>query len=128
MSRCLYSLNIPLLRKPKPSGKTPDQCAHLLETTPLFANIHAESASAGQTSVPTDTYTDLHFVCFVEAPEAEFRDIAEGDISAPDPATVKKGTGMRLIELEGTRAGPIDRGECNDLLTVRKPISIDVTF
>lgn len=27
-------------------------------------------------------------------------------------------SGMRLIELDGRRAGPVDHGECKDLLTV----------
>ena len=27
-------------------------------------------------------------------------------------------SGMRLIELDGRRAGPVDHGECEDLLTV----------
>jgi hypothetical protein len=33
------------------------------------------------------------------------------------------GTGMRLVELDGSRRGPVDRGECKDLLTVRPAIS-----
>lgn len=31
-------------------------------------------------------------------------------------------TGMRLVELNGTRGGPIDRSECEDLLRVRRRI------
>lgn len=86
--------------------KTPEERAKLLETTPLFANIHADAAVAGQTSVPSDLDTDLHFTCFVQAPEAGTR---EGQ---PPSNT------MRLIELDGRRAGPVDRGECSDLLQV----------
>ncbi|KAJ7767453.1 hypothetical protein DFH07DRAFT_866891 [Mycena maculata] len=67
-----------------------DQCT-VLETTPLFADIHAQAASSGQSAVPTNLDTDLHFTCFVSR-------------------------GKRLIELDGRRAGPIDRGECADLL------------
>ncbi|KAF9522887.1 hypothetical protein CPB83DRAFT_863841 [Crepidotus variabilis] len=91
--------------------KTPEERAKLLSTTPLFANIHAESANQGQTAPHADT--DLHFTCFVEAPEQDFRKIAregQGEESGTES------TGMRLIELDGRRNGPIDRGECNDLL------------
>ncbi|KAK7471284.1 ubiquitinyl hydrolase 1 [Stygiomarasmius scandens] len=75
--------------------KTPQERAKFLETTPLFANIHAEAASTGQSAVPTDLDTDLHFSCFVEANV--------------------DGT-PHLIELDGRRAGPVDRGVCEDLL------------
>ncbi|KAF8152560.1 hypothetical protein B0H34DRAFT_663742 [Crassisporium funariophilum] len=89
--------------------KTPLERAKTLETTPLFANIHAEAASdqtVNQTAVQEDT--ELHFTCFVEAPEQEFRKIAKQGGTAD--------TGMRLIELDGRRNGPIDHGECKDLL------------
>ncbi|KAJ7155574.1 hypothetical protein C8R43DRAFT_1000466 [Mycena crocata] len=82
--------------------KTPEERAKLLETTPLFADIHAQAASAGQSAVPTNLDTDLHFTCFVVAPSASSR--GQGN------------TSMRVIELDGRRAGPIDRGECTDLL------------
>ncbi|KAH9946529.1 peptidase C12, ubiquitin carboxyl-terminal hydrolase [Amylocystis lapponica] len=84
--------------------KTPEERAKTLETTPLFANIHAEAASGGQTSVPVDLNTDLHFTCFVKAPSPPRE---EGIV--PDEAA-------RVIELDGRRQGPIDRGECVDLL------------
>jgi len=79
-------------------GKTPQDRAQLLESTPLFADIHAAAASSGQSAVPKDLDTNLHFTCFVAAP------------SADDDGT------MRVVELDGTRLGPIDRGECTDLL------------
>ncbi|KAJ6518653.1 hypothetical protein C8R45DRAFT_948827 [Mycena sanguinolenta] len=78
-------------------GKTPAERAKLLETTPLFADIHAQAASTGQSAVPTELDTNLHFTCFVSAPSSA-------------------GTGMRVIELDGRRNGPIDRGACTDLL------------
>ncbi|KAF7294498.1 Ubiquitin carboxyl-terminal hydrolase [Mycena kentingensis (nom. inval.)] len=78
--------------------KNPDDRAQLLESTPHFTEIHAQAASEGQTAVPTNLKTNLHFTCFVSAP-------------SPD------GSGQqRVIELDGRRAGPIDRGECTDLL------------
>ena len=65
----------------------------------------------------------------MEAPEADFRWIArERDgKSAMEAEEIEKerakvargsGTGMRLIELDGRREGPIDHGECKDLLKV----------
>lgn len=99
--------------------KTPDERAHALATTPLFANIHAETASTGQTAAPSDLDTDLHFTCFVSAPDADIRNTAQGaPLSDAAAKGEKEGTGMRLIELDGRRVGPIDRGECTDLLTV----------
>jgi len=87
--------------------KTPKERAKLLETTPLFANIHAHAAVAGQSGVPDNLDTDLHFTCFVQAP----------NVGARETETSEKNT-MRLIELDGARAGPVDRGESTDLLIV----------
>ncbi|KZT10029.1 peptidase C12, ubiquitin carboxyl-terminal hydrolase 1 [Laetiporus sulphureus 93-53] len=84
--------------------KTPEERAKLLETTPLFANIHAEAASSGQTAVPSaEAKVDLHFTCFVQAPNPP-RSVTEW----PHP--------LHLIELDGRRAGPIDRGLSKNLL------------
>ena len=88
--------------------KTPLERAQLLETTPLFANIHADAASGGQTAVPTNLDTDLHFTCFVQAPSPPSRE--EGTPATPDQ--------MRVIELDGRRAGPIDRGPAPKFLKV----------
>ncbi|KAI0295359.1 peptidase C12 ubiquitin carboxyl-terminal hydrolase 1 [Multifurca ochricompacta] len=88
----------------KCQDKTPLERAKFLESTELFADIHAAAAAGGQTSVPTDLDTDLHFTCFVQAPEASAR---EAEIAT---------TRRRLIELDGGRAGPVDRGESTDLL------------
>lgn len=86
--------------------KTPEERAKLLETTPLFADIHAEAASSGQTQVPTDLDTDLHFTCFVSAPRVR------------GPKSLGE---YRIVELDGRRAGPVDRGECEgDFLQVSR--------
>ena len=113
--------------------KTPLERANLLATTPLFANIHAETASSMLNQTAPELDTELHFTCFVEAPEGQFRTIArvrdgiaeEKEIEEAKEiekeraeATRGPGTGMRLIELDGRRRGPIDHGECTDLLTV----------
>jgi len=77
--------------------KTPAERAKLLESTALFANIHAEVAQGGQSHVPIGMETELHFTAFV---------------SAPSPET----GAMRLVELDGRRDFPIDHGPCSDIL------------
>ena len=109
---------IPLL-PPHPSqvisapDKSPEERADILQNRPLFTSIHAESAQEGQSAPNVDT--DLHFTCFVAAPDADIRRAAAGE-------TVDQGTeddtGMRLIELDGRRPGPIDHGICKNLLEV----------
>ncbi|KAI0704355.1 hypothetical protein BC835DRAFT_1403969 [Cytidiella melzeri] len=87
--------------------KSPEERSKLLETTPLFADIHATAAAAGQTAAPSaDERVDLHFTCFVQAPSPPSRD--EG--------VEVEGDQRRLVELDGRRVGPIDRGVCGDLL------------
>ncbi|KAE9400352.1 peptidase C12, ubiquitin carboxyl-terminal hydrolase 1 [Gymnopus androsaceus JB14] len=73
--------------------KIPEERAKFLETTPLFAEIHEETASAGQSAVPTDLDTDLHFSCFVEA---EIEGVPH------------------VVELDGRRVGAMDRGKIED--------------
>jgi len=85
-------------------AKTPLERAALLENTPLFKNIHAETATTGQTAPPEDLNVDLHFTCFVEAPDASVRTPASGEYST------------RLIELDGSRDGPMDHGPVDDFL------------
>ena len=103
--------------------------AEILSTTPLFAKIHVESASSDLNQTDPILDTELHFTCFVEAPEAEFRWIArdrDGKDSEEDLEKEREeiarqsGTGMRLVELDGRRDGPIDHGECKDLLKVSR--------
>ncbi|KAF8070160.1 peptidase C12 ubiquitin carboxyl-terminal hydrolase 1 [Lyophyllum atratum] len=70
----------------------------LLEDTPIFAEIHASVAAAGQSVLPlTDAHPDQAYCTFISAP-------GEGS------------TGRRVIELDGGRTGPFDHGECTDLL------------
>ena len=85
--------------------KAPLERAKFLETTEIFANIHATLAASGQSAVPDQDklHTDLHFTCFVQAPSVR------EDAVLPE---------LRLIELDGGRAGPVDRGASKDLLKV----------
>ncbi|KAF9779199.1 peptidase C12, ubiquitin carboxyl-terminal hydrolase [Thelephora terrestris] len=85
-------------------SKTPLERAKLLETTILFRNIHAEIAKTGQTAPPENLNVDLHFSCFVEAPDASTRTSESGEYP------------NRLIELDGTRDGPMDHGPVADFL------------
>lgn len=116
------------------TDKTPDERAKTLENFSAIAEIHTQYAQGGQSSVPEDLEVDYHFTCFVVAPEAEVRARAAAapTSSEPDPGAAAPAgagdavtestdntSGMRLIELDGTRGGPIDRGECKDLLRVR---------
>jgi len=78
--------------------QTPEERAALLEKTPLFAEVHQEVAQQGQSAVPTNLDTDLHFTVFVHAP----------NLNKPGES--------RLIELDGGRATPIDLGPSTDLL------------
>ena len=112
--------------------KTPLERARILSTTPLFAKVHTESASSKLNQTAAKLDTDLHFTCFVEAPEADIRRIArDRDGKETDEALEKEreevaqksGTGMRLVELDGRRDGPIDHGECKDFLKVSPFVS-----
>ncbi|KAG2155273.1 uncharacterized protein EDB93DRAFT_1080355 [Suillus bovinus] len=84
--------------------KTPLERIKFLEETSLFEQIHTSAAVSGQTTVPEDLDTYLHFTCFVKAP-----DVTAGD-------SENKVRGWHVVELDGGRNGPIDRGECTDLL------------
>ncbi|KAG6842072.1 hypothetical protein C0991_002726 [Blastosporella zonata] len=72
--------------------------SQIFEDIPAFAEIHASVADAGQSDMPlTDAHVDQAYSAFISAP-------GEGS------------TGRRVVELDGGRAGPVDYGECVDLL------------
>ena len=95
--------------------KTPEERAEHLSTSPLIASVHAETANTSQFAPTTDT--DLHFTCFIEAPDQDFRKVARRE-DVDESSVTEPTTGMMLIELDERRVGPIDRGECQDLLSV----------
>ncbi|KAJ8463542.1 hypothetical protein ONZ45_g17542 [Pleurotus djamor] len=120
-------------------GKSIKERSNLLENTPLFTDIHTNLASQGQSIVTEEVMdTPLHYSAFVAAPEPDLRKKAsEGGAAAAALSLVssvtenlsalkeaaetiagapRESTGMRLIELDGARAGPYDRGECKDVL------------
>lgn len=79
---------------------SPSDRAELLANTTLFAQVHQEAATSAQSSsaVPTNLDTNLHFTCFIQAP-------------SPKTAGEK-----RILEMDGRRAGPIDRGVSKNFL------------
>ncbi|KAH6902513.1 hypothetical protein BKA70DRAFT_1110187 [Coprinopsis sp. MPI-PUGE-AT-0042] len=93
--------------------KSPEERADILQARPLFTSIHAESAQEGQTAPNIDT--NLHFTCFVAAPDADIRRAESGEAVVSKNAE-EADTGMRLVELDGRRPGPIDHGVCKNLL------------
>ncbi|KXN91237.1 Ubiquitin carboxyl-terminal hydrolase isozyme L3, partial [Leucoagaricus sp. SymC.cos] len=104
--------------------KTPEERGKLLESTDLFTKIHLDSSALGQTSQPTNEEdgmnTDLHFTCFVAAPDGEARKAAvQRQHTFLVDETGGALEGMRLVELDGRRPFPIDHGPCTDVLDVR---------
>ncbi|KAL7413113.1 hypothetical protein BDY24DRAFT_390627 [Mrakia frigida] len=80
-------------RKVSPAART-----ELLSTSPLLARAHTSASSAGQTLLREEDHsTNLHFIAFVQG-------------------RGKDGS-LRVVELDGNRAGPIDLGPCTDLLS-----------
>ena len=54
------------------------------------------------------------YTCFVAVPRIT---VKREDGANPKNVDVDR----RVVELDGTRAGPVDRGLCTDLLEVRSP-------
>ncbi|KAI5894897.1 peptidase C12, ubiquitin carboxyl-terminal hydrolase 1 [Schizophyllum commune H4-8] len=94
--------------------KTPAERAELLEKTSLFADIHSEAAQSGQSAVPTNLDTNLHFTCFVKAPAVRVDDASPAGNAGSTEGVAP--SGFRVLELDGRREGIVDRGECKDLL------------
>ncbi|KDQ06648.1 hypothetical protein BOTBODRAFT_39452 [Botryobasidium botryosum FD-172 SS1] len=88
------------------ADETPDKRALILEHTKLFTSAHVEAATQGQTSIPADLDTDLHFVTFVVAPDPT-APIDDGD-------DTRNQFEKRIIELDGRRSGPVDHGPTKD--------------
>lgn len=81
------------------AGKTGLERAQLLESSTAIAEIHADTASKGQTTAPKPTDpVGLHFTCFVHAPSSGTQGVD------------------RMLELDGERTGPVDRGVSENLL------------
>ncbi|KAL7421593.1 ubiquitinyl hydrolase 1 [Cryptotrichosporon argae] len=70
--------------------------AKLLDEATFFSHAHTAAAQAGQSAVPHDLDVDLHFIAFI--------------------AGVNGAGEKRVVELDGGRGGPLDRGPCTDLL------------
>jgi hypothetical protein len=72
--------------------------AKALDEATFFTEAHSNAALEGQSEVPSDLDVDTHFIAFVEATNAA------GE--------------KRVVELDGGRKRPFDRGACTDLLRV----------
>ncbi|KAH7107835.1 cysteine proteinase [Auriculariales sp. MPI-PUGE-AT-0066] len=88
-------------------NKTPTERGKLLEQTSIFATIHSEMAKQGQSEIPRDNKTDLHYVAFVLAPEPPAGDTTGQEARTDSP-------GLRLIELDGRRPVPVDHGPAEE--------------
>ncbi|KAK4684671.1 ubiquitin carboxyl-terminal hydrolase L3, partial [Tremellales sp. Uapishka_1] len=75
---------------------SPIERAKLLDTTDFFSEAHTAAAQSGQSHIPEDLDVDTHFIAFIEAVDDN------GD--------------SRVVELDGGRSGPFDRGHCDSLL------------
>jgi ubiquitin carboxyl-terminal hydrolase L3 len=88
--------------------------AKLLEDAEFFSTTHTNLAQQGQSSVPEDLDVDNHFICFVEAVNAKGYVVS----TLPMISNVDGFRDKRVVELDGGRNGPLDRGECTSLLHV----------
>ncbi|KAI0277028.1 ubiquitin carboxyl-terminal hydrolase [Russula aff. rugulosa BPL654] len=84
------------------SGKQQSSRSH--PTNPTSSQISMLPPQPAPNCVPDNLDTDLHFTLFVQAPDASAR---EAEVATDE---------RRLIELDGGRAGPVDRGKSTDLL------------
>jgi len=95
--------------------KSPLDRARLLETTSLFGDIHASVAGEGQSAVPSaGVRVGQAYTCFVVAPKTTQKEEATNANVSGDEAP--SSIGQRIVELDGTRTGPVDHGVCTDLL------------
>jgi ubiquitin carboxyl-terminal hydrolase L3 len=89
-----------------------------LDTTDFFSAAHTAAAQTGQSAVPEDLDVDTHFIAFIEA---------VNDAGSVSGALTARSFGAemltryrekRVVELDGGREGPFDRGTCTSLLHV----------
>ena len=85
-----------------PECASPQDRARVLESMSEFAEIHAKASVSGQSAVPAEDDETQHYTCFVSVPEVMRQKTPTGR--------------LRVIELNGGRKGPVDRGECTNLL------------
>jgi len=90
--------------------------ATLLDNADFFQAAHTAAASSGQSAVPTDLDVDTHFITFIEALNDK------GSVSRIDQNRQVPDANLprerRVVEMDGGRNGPFDRGACDDLLKV----------
>ncbi|KIM74816.1 hypothetical protein PILCRDRAFT_827874 [Piloderma croceum F 1598] len=84
-----------------------------LGNSPLLRDIHASLAREGQSAPPLRDNVDQAYTCFVVAPSPPG---AVSEAASNSDADATNSTPQRIVELDGTRAGPVDRGVCTDLV------------
>lgn len=94
-------------------GVSGEERIRLLEANTAFTEAHAQAAVAGQSVNPGFDHPPHAYTAFVQATA-----VPTGDGETH---------GKRLIELNGGRDGPIDRGASSDLLQVSRVASINST-
>ncbi|WWC94181.1 hypothetical protein V866_001020 [Kwoniella sp. B9012] len=70
--------------------------AKLLDESDFFTQAHTSASQSGQSSIPDDLDVDTHFITFIEA--------------------VNEKGEKRIVELDGGRNGPFDRGHSENFL------------
>lgn len=83
-------------------NRTPEERSQFLSSTDLFTKIHLDSSALGQTQQPTSDEdgmnTDLHFSCFIAAPDGDVRRRAAETQIVPENA----GSGSKTTEDKST--------------------------
>ncbi|WWC70192.1 uncharacterized protein I206_104142 [Kwoniella pini CBS 10737] len=75
---------------------SPIDRAKLLDESNFFSEAHLSASQSGQSSIPDDLDVDTHFIAFIEA--------------------INENGEKRIVELDGGREGPFDRGQSENFL------------
>jgi len=90
-------------------NKTAAERGKLLEETDVFHTIHEQMAKRGQSAIPRNNDTDLHYTVFVSAPEgSQPEDLNAGKEQRDDAPS------QRVLELDGRRPVPVDHGPLSE--------------
>jgi ubiquitin carboxyl-terminal hydrolase L3 len=87
----------------------------LLDEADFFETAHKSAAQSGQSAVPTDLENvEEHFITFIEAENDKGLAFSSWAFSETKLTSREK----RVVEMDGGRTGPFDRGPCSSLLEV----------
>lgn len=86
----------------------------MLDEADFFETAHKSAAQSGQSAVPTDLENvEEHFITFIEAENVKGSAVSSGPHEIQLTSREK-----RVVEMDGGRTGPFDRGPCSSLLEV----------